>query len=83
MILGMLPYICIWLVVRDLIAAAPQLDGSDGNRQIWLDGVWRSSSWHRRLFCRIDVYASGCFSYGIQYPKGRNDASDEGSIRLF
>ena len=23
MILGMLPYICIWLVVRDLIAAAP------------------------------------------------------------
>ena len=23
MILGMLPYICIWLVARDLIAAAP------------------------------------------------------------
>jgi ATP-binding cassette subfamily B protein len=23
MVLGMLPYICIWLVARDLIAAAP------------------------------------------------------------
>ena len=23
MVLGMLPYICIWLVVRELIAAAP------------------------------------------------------------
>ncbi|MBO5565086.1 MAG: hypothetical protein J5935_05670 [Lachnospiraceae bacterium] len=24
MILGMLPYICIWLVIRDLIAVAPR-----------------------------------------------------------
>ena len=30
MILGMLPYICIWLVVRDLIAAAPDWSAAAG-----------------------------------------------------
>lgn len=30
MILGMLPYICIWLVIRDLIAVAPDWTGATG-----------------------------------------------------
>ena len=37
MILGMLPYICIWLVVRDLIAAAPDWTQASGiARYGWL-----------------------------------------------
>ena len=39
MILGMLPYICIWLVVRDLIAVAPN----------WAQAV-RISSYGRMAF---------------------------------
>ena len=30
MILGMAPYICIWLVARDLIAAAPEWTSASG-----------------------------------------------------
>lgn len=37
MVLGMLPYICIWLVVRDLIAAAPDwTQASDISHYGWL-----------------------------------------------
>lgn len=37
MVLGMLPYICIWLVVRDLIAAAPEWTQAAGiSRYGWL-----------------------------------------------
>lgn len=37
MILGMLPYICIWLVARDLIAAAPDWSQATGiSRYGWL-----------------------------------------------
>lgn len=36
MILGMLPYICIWLVARDLIAVAPNWTQASGISRGWM-----------------------------------------------
>ena len=44
MILGMLPYICIWLVARDLIAAAPNWTQAAGiARYGWMAFAFRST----------------------------------------
>ena len=60
MVLGMLPYICIWLVARDLIAVAPNWTEADG--------LWICRSRDCCLFRGTHVYASGGLPDGFQYP---------------
>lgn len=45
MILGMLPYICIWLVARDLIAVA------SGGKAVGCDRRLDQSGRHRYIHC--------------------------------
>ena len=56
MILGMLPYICIWLVARDLISP------------LRVAGICIFVCGNPRLFRSADVYASGGIPYSKQYP---------------
>ena len=69
MVLGMLPYICIWLVARDLIARRrTELDRSRGYCEIRLDGLFVCGSRDPCLFCGTHVYTSGGLPDSFQYP---------------
>ena len=53
MILGMMPYICIWLVIRDLIAVAPDWTKATSiSHYGWRLGLpWQGSLSILRLLC--------------------------------
>ena len=76
MVLGMLPYICIWLV--DL-AGGPgphrrgsRLDAGDRHRPLRLDGLCLLLCGDPGLFRRADVYAPRGLPHGEQHPQGRH-----------
>ena len=77
MVLGMAPYICIWLVVRDLIAVAPNWTQAAGIiRYGWMAfafAVGGIAVYFAALMC---THLSGVPD-SIQYPETGHGASDE------
>lgn len=51
--------------------------------QIWLDRLCVRSGRHYPVFCRPNVYPSGCFPYSFQHTKTRGCSCDEGSAGIF
>ena len=82
MLLSMAPYICIWLAARDLIEAAPEwTQAQNVSKYGWIACV--RSERHYPVFCRPNVYPSGCFPYSFQHTKTRGCSCDEGSAGFF
>ena len=81
MLLSMVPYICIWLAARDLIAVAPDWTRAGSvARYGWL--AFGFAVGHRPLFCRADVYPPGGLPHGGQYPQAGGGPSDAGPAGL-
>lgn len=58
---GMLPYILIWLIVRELLEHGEITSSGNVVTYAWWAAGMVSGE-HRPLFCRIDVFASCSFS---------------------
>lgn len=83
MLLSMVPYICIWLAARDLIAAAPDWTQAESVAQYgWLAFAFCGGR-HCDLLSGVDVHPSGGLPHGVQHPQARRRSCDESSVRLF
>ena len=76
MVLGTLPYVCIWLAARDLIAVAPEWAKAT---ELAKYGCLRRDC---RLFWGIDVHPSGGLPHRLQHPQAGHGPSDEGALGL-
>ena len=63
---GLVPYILIWLIVKELLVPETTCN-TDMMVYAWW-GSWFGRGRCFTLFCCIDGFTSGCFSCGKQYP---------------
>ena len=77
MVLGMAPYICIWLVARDLISSAPDWTGAQGIARYGWICLRLCRCRDSGLFRCPDVYTSGCIPHSQQHPQTGYGTSDE------
>ena len=84
-ILSMLPFVCIWLVIRDLIQAfcCRGYISCNGERPLCVDGGCVCSGKHFNLFYRPELYSSGGVSYSHQYEKICNPSYRDAAVGVF
>ena len=81
-ILSMLPFVCIWLVIRDLIQAFAAGDialATESTRYAWMAVVFAAAN----LFHRFELYPPGGVSYSDQYAENSNSPYCDIAARLF
>ena len=68
MLLSMIPYLCIWMAARDLIAAAPNwMEAQSVARYGWL-AFGDRIRWYCAVLRGADVYPSGSLPHSGQHP---------------
>ena len=83
MVLGMAPYICIWLVIRDLVSAAPNWTQATEIAQYgWMAFAFAVGGILIYFFALMCTHLAAV-SYCVKYPQARHGAPDENTARLF
>ena len=82
-VLGLAPYLCVWLVARSVLSAWPSLDGAgDLGRFGWM-AVWTARRQHPAVLCRPHVHPHGGLPHRPEHPARRHDPCAETPPGLF
>lgn len=84
-ILSMLPFVCIWLVIRDLIQAFAAGDislATESTRYAWMAVVFAAASIFN-LFHRVELHPPGGIPHSNQYAENSNSSYCDTSAGIF
>ena len=76
-VLGLIPYVCVWLAARDVLETWPALTGVSGSARWGLDGSMDRSHKYRSVFCSAHVHSYRGLPHGPEYPARCHGARPE------
>ena len=82
-ILGLVPYVCVWLVARDALSSLPGCGICRSDGYLGLDGGLVCSGKYCGVFRRSDVHPYRGFPDGEKYPTHRRSPCDAASSGIF
>ena len=75
-VLGLIPYVCVWLAARDVLETWPALTGVSGSAHWGWTAVWTAVI-SRSVFCSAHVHSYRSLPHGPEYPARCHGARSE------